>query len=110
MNRFSKPGLKKRIVDSVSMSVILFVVIIMVFIIGISYISQTNGKGQKDILTDAINKDIVHCYAIEGYYPPSLSYIEDHYGLTYDRSKYIIDYEPIGNNIYPDFTVLEKNR
>lgn len=110
MNRFSKPGLKKRIMDSVSMSVILFVVIIMVFIIGISYISQTNGKGQKDILTDAINKDIVHCYAIEGYYPPSLSYIEDHYGLTYDRSKYIIDYEPIGNNIYPDFTVLEKNR
>lgn len=110
MNRFSKPGLKKRIMDSVSMSVILFVVIIMVFIIGISYISQTSGKGQKDILTDAINKDIVHCYAIEGYYPPSLSYIEDHYGLTYDRSKYIIDYEPIGNNIYPDFIVLEKNR
>lgn len=110
MNRFSKPGLKKRIMDSVSMSVILFVVIIMVFIIGISYISQTSRKGQKDILTDAINKDIVHCYAIEGYYPPSLSYIEDHYGLTYDRSKYIIDYEPIGNNIYPDFIVLEKNR
>lgn len=110
MNRFSKPGLKKRIMDSVGMSVILFVVIIVAFILGISYISRTSGKGQKDILTDAINKDIVHCYAIEGYYPPSLSYIEDHYGLTYDRSKYIIDYETIGNNIYPDFTVLEKNR
>ena len=92
------------------MSVLLFIVIILLFIMGISLISGSSKKGQKDTLTEAINKDIVHCYAIEGYYPPNLSYIEDHYGLTYDRSKYLIDYKSIGNNIYPDVTVLEMNR
>lgn len=110
MNRFSKPGFKKRITESVNMSVLLFIVIILLFIMGISLISGSSKKGQKDTLTEAINKDIVHCYAIEGYYPPNLSYIEDHYGLTYDRSKYLIDYKSIGNNIYPDVTVLEMNR
>lgn len=109
-NRFTKPGFKKRITESVNMSVLLFVAIILLFIMGISFIAGTSGKGQKDILTEAINKDVVHCYAIEGYYPPNLAYIEDHYGLTYDRSKYTIDYQSIGNNIYPDVTVLEKNR
>lgn len=109
MNRFSKPGLKKRITESVNFSIVFFIVVIAVFVIGISFISGTSGKGEKDILTDAINKDIVHCYAIEGYYPPNLTYIEDHYGLSYDRSKYVIDYNAIGDNIYPDVTILEKN-
>ena len=110
MNRFTKPGIKKRIKESVNLPILFFIVVIALFVMGIAFISDTSGRDQKDILTDAVNKDIVHCYAIEGYYPPSLDYIEDHYGLVYDRSKYTIDYNPIGDNIYPDFTVLEKNR
>lgn len=110
MNRFTKPNLKKRIKESVNFSILFFIVIIAVFVVGIAFISDTSSRDSKEILTDAINKDIVHCYAIEGYYPPNLDYIEDHYGLSYDRSKYTIDYNAIGDNIYPDFTVLEKNR
>lgn len=110
MNRFTKPGIKKRIKESVNLPILFFIVVIAVFVMGIAFISDTSGRDRKDILTDAINKDIVHCYAVEGYYPPNLDYIEDHYGLVYDRSKYTIDYNPIGDNIYPDFTVLEKNR
>ncbi len=59
------------------------------------------------MLSDAVNKDIIHCYAVEGYYPPSLAYIEDHYGLIYDKDRYFIDYVPIGDNIMPSVTIIE---
>ena len=110
-NRFNRPSLKKRITESMNFSVFFFLIIIIAFMFGISFISSTSSKDQKQVLTDAVNKDIIHCYAIEGYYPPSLAYIEDHYGLTYDKSKYIVDYVPIADNIIPSVTIVEiKNR
>ena len=84
-----------------------FVIIIAVFLMGISFIASTSSKDQKQVLTDAVNKDIIHCYAVEGYYPPSLAYIEDHYGLTYDKSRYLVDYVPVGDNIMPSVTIVE---
>ena len=50
----------------------------------------------------------MQCYAIEGFYPQSLSYLEDKYGLYLDRGNYIIDYRFTGSNIMPDITVFEK--
>ena len=50
----------------------------------------------------------MQCYAIEGFYPQSLSYLEDKYGLYLDRENYIIDYRFTGSNIMPDITVFEK--
>ena len=109
MNRFNKPSLKKRITESMNFSVFFFLIIIIAFMFGISFISSTSSRDQKQVLTDAINKDIIHCYAIEGYYPPSLSYIEDHYGLTYDKDRYLVDYVPVGDNIMPSVTIVELN-
>ena len=110
MNRFTKPNLKKRILESVNFSIIFFIAVIAVFIIGITAISSNNEKDERKILESALNKDVVHCYAIEGYYPPNLQYIKDHYGLTYDEDKFLVDYEPIGNNIMPNVTIVEKKQ
>lgn len=110
MNRFTKKSPIKRITESVNLSFVFCVAVICVFIIGITFISSKNNKDEKEILVNAINKDIVHCYAVEGYYPPTLEYLSEHYGLTYDSSKYLVDYEPIGNNIMPVVTIVEKNR
>ena len=109
MNRFNKPSLKKRITESMNFSVFFFLIIIIAFMFGISFISSTSSRDQKQVLTDAVNKDIIHCYAIEGYYPPSLSYIEDHYGLTYDKDRYLVDYVPVSDNIMPSVTIVELN-
>ncbi|MCR5687412.1 MAG: hypothetical protein K6G58_05265 [Lachnospiraceae bacterium] len=110
MNRFNRPTLRKRISESVNFSVLFFVAVIIAFLLGISFISSTSAKDQKQVLTDAVNRDIVHCYAIEGYYPPSLKYIENHYGLTYDKSRYLVDYVPLGDNIMPSVTIVEIHR
>ncbi|MCR5301086.1 MAG: hypothetical protein K6E49_01450 [Lachnospiraceae bacterium] len=107
MNRFNRPGLRKRITESMNFSVFFFVAVIIAFLVGISFIASTSSRDQTRILTDAVNKDIIHCYAVEGYYPPSLKYIENHYGLTYDKERYIVDYVPIGDNIMPSVTIVE---
>jgi hypothetical protein len=33
--------------------------------------------------------------------------MEEHYGLSYDKEHYIIDYEMIGANIYPSYMIVE---
>lgn len=81
-------------------------IIIVAFWLLINTVSQTTTDRQKDSLSRALNRDIVHCYAVEGFYPPSLSYIEEHYGLTYDHTHFFVDYQPIGYNIRPDVTII----
>ena len=61
---------------------------------------------QQESLEKAIARDIVQCYAIEGQYPPTLQYMEEHYGLTYDKDTFFVDYQPIAANLYPDYTVI----
>ena len=51
-------------------------------------------------LEKAIKRAAVQCYAIEGFYPPSVSYLEDNYGIIIDRDKFIVEYKcDIGNNL-----------
>ncbi len=108
MNRFTRLDLKTRILGSINYSILLFAAIIVVFLIGITRLSGSNAANQRQILEEAINRDIVHCYSIEGMYPPSLEYIEAHYGLNYDHKRFIIDYESIGSNLMPNVTIIER--
>ena len=50
------------------------------------------------------------CYAAEGVYPPDLQYLKDHYGLTYDETEFLVDYEAYGSNLMPEVTVLRKRK
>lgn len=109
-NRFRAIDSKKRIIESSGFSVLFFIAVMAVFLLGISMLSNSSVRDEKEILTKAINKDVIHCYAVEGFYPPSVGYIEDHYGLTYDHDKYLIDYESIGNNIMPNIMIIERSR
>ncbi|MBR4169179.1 MAG: hypothetical protein IKR47_05580 [Lachnospiraceae bacterium] len=109
MNRFQKPNLGKRILQSVNFSILFFVAIIGVFLFGIATVSSGTAEDERRILDEAIHKDIVHCYAVEGMYPPTITYMEEHYGLTYDHDKFLVDYETIGSNIMPNVTIIERS-
>lgn len=65
---------------------------------------QSEGKQQ---LEDAVRRFSVTCYALEGAYPPDIAYLQKHYGLTYDESKYTIHYQLPASNLMPDITILE---
>ena len=90
-------------------SVFIFAVIALLFYFAINSAGKTTIEGQQDALNNALTRDIVQCYSIEGRYPPSLSYLEEHYGLVYDKDIFFVDYQPIASNLYPDVTVIMKN-
>ncbi len=88
------------------LSVLIFVLIAFVFIKAVEYSGRSTIEKQQESLESAIARDIVQCYALEGQYPPNLEYMEEHYGLTYDKTTFFVDYQPIAANLYPDYTVI----
>ena len=87
-------------------SVAIFALIVVFFLMAVEYSGRSTIEKQQESLENAISRDIVQCYAIEGMYPPSLEYMEQHYGLTYDKNTFFVDYQPIAANLYPDYTVI----
>ncbi|RKM62025.1 hypothetical protein D6855_00995 [Butyrivibrio sp. CB08] len=107
-NRFDKTSISILPSDNFYrvISVVIFVLIAVFFIQAVEYSGRSSIEKEQESLESAIARDIVQCYAIEGMYPPSLQYMEDHYGLTYDSNVFFVDYQPIAANLYPDYTVI----
>lgn len=106
MGRFYHNHSRKHMKYATSM--IIFAVFFGMFFLGISNISTKTDEKQTESLELAISRGIAHCYATEGYYPEDLSYLIDHYGISYDSNKYFIDYTVLGENIFPEVTIIAK--
>lgn len=105
MKRFQtarQPSVSRNII----LSLCLFFLLISCFSYGILSISKTADRTEIETLERAVRRSIVQCYAAEGRYPESLEYLEEHYPLRYDKEKYFIGYEALGENIMPDVTVI----
>jgi hypothetical protein len=89
--------------------ILAFVLVLVLFVNGISSLSDTTNAKQQESLETALSRDIAQCYAVEGIYPPDLQYLVDHYGLTYDTDVFLVDYVSYGSNLRPEVTVLRKN-
>lgn len=107
MNRFESRNKLYRL-RFISLPVLAFLLLFLLFARGISSVSETTLEKQEESLQTAIERSVVQCYAVEGTYPPSLTYLEEHYGLTYDHELFFIDYQVYGSNIFPDITILRK--
>lgn len=89
-------------------SLIGFIIIIGLFIFGLSRVSSGNDDRAAETLSLAISRNVARCYTLEGSYPESLSYLKEHYGLSYDETRFTIDYQPLGRNIMPDITIIDR--
>lgn len=90
------------------LSVLIFCAVLCLFWFGFGSALHANNEEKLNVTRTAIQKAIVNCYAVEGFYPPSIEYLEDHYGITVDSDKYIVHYETAGTNVMPSVEVLEK--
>lgn len=105
-NRFEK---KSRITLTRIWSVFsgfLVAIALCLFFVSTDNMEENTQTQQIQHLEQVVKQDILQCYAIEGTYPPDLNYLETHYGLTYDKKKFYIDYISIGSNIFPDVTII----
>ncbi|MCI8341301.1 MAG: hypothetical protein HFJ73_06910 [Eggerthellaceae bacterium] len=64
-------------------------------------------QGASSVRT-AILDSAMQCCAIEGSYPLSLSYLEDHYGLRINRDDYAVTYEAFAGNVPPSVVVVPR--
>lgn len=90
------------------LTLIFAAIFIIIFLRGIQSVDNMTYDEQSKSLENVLRKNIVHCYAVEGTYPPSLDYLQKHYGLYYDEDKFYVDYTSIGSNIMPDITIIPK--
>lgn len=74
--------------------------------------SLSRGRNAEDLrqVEEALRRSCVACYAAEGVYPPSLEYLQEHYGLQVDETRYTVHYSVAAENLMPDITVLENDR
>ena len=84
-------------------------VIIAMIIFGLNQTEQSSKSEGLRILEDGIRRAVITCYAVEGYYPESISYIEEHYGISIDRTRYVVHYVAVGSNLMPAISVFEYN-
>jgi hypothetical protein len=89
-------------------------VLSIIILIAYMYIAVDSAQRKSDeesykILSDAIIRSAVQCYAFEGFYPPDIEYLENNYGLLVYHNKYFVSYSVFASNIIPEVQVFLKN-
>ena len=107
MHRFEYEK-RSRFSGKLLISVSVFLFVMFLFLSGVSSLSESTTKRQKEALEDAITQSISYCYSVEGVYPESLEYLKENYGLTYNEDLFYVDYRTTGANLMPDVTIIEK--
>ena len=71
-------------------SVLILIMLIVYFYMAVDNAHKKSDEEGHRILSDAIIRSAVQCYAIEGFYPPGIEYLENNYGLLVDHDKYFV--------------------
>jgi len=82
--------------------------VVLIFLSALSNLDGGRRREGIEQLEQAVRRAAVACYASEGIYPPTLEYLEEHYGVQVDRERYMVVYDVFASNLMPDVTVLEK--
>ena len=88
-------------------SLILLLAAGLFFLSAVSRLEDDRRAVGKQQLETVLRQTAVSCYALEGAYPPSVDYMKEHYGLTYDDSRYTVHYSVFASNLMPEITVLD---
>lgn len=87
-------------------SAAVFGMVVGMFLMGMdSFLARARAEGAQT-LRDGITRACVQCYAIEGRYPPSVQYLQEHYGVQIDEDRYYVFYDGFASNLMPDITVI----
>ena len=109
MRRFTRTrSEERRTRTAILVTVLFFFAVLGLFLYGMQQVDSGSARNQEEVLQEAVNRDVTLCYAQEGRYPESVEYMEDHYGLTYDKDTFTVKYQLRGSNIRPYVTVIRK--
>lgn len=86
----------------------MFLIVFVSFYSGLIDADEANISQDIRRIEESIQKAAMECYAIEGYFPEDLAYLEEEYGLIYNKKEYSIMYRVDGSNLMPDIYVYRK--
>lgn len=69
--------------------------------------TQTEAQSALSV-RNAVMDAAMQCAAVEGAYPSSLKYLEEHYGLIVNHSDYAVTYEAFASNVPPSVVVMPR--
>ncbi len=91
-----------------------FPLLAAVLLLGFSLLTDRLAEEQREErraqIEDACRFAAVSCYADEGFYPPTLRYLEEHCAFSAsaaEKDGYAVLYEAIADNLMPDITVVD---
>jgi len=94
--------------------IVLAAVLLLLLPLCLSYFSQHVGQRTAaeslEVVRKSLDRAVVECYAVEGFYPPDLDYLKERYGISIDETIFYVDYFYLGSNLMPDITVLPISR
>ncbi len=89
-----------------------FIALITVYLatshLSVNIFKNNFDTSQTESIKYSIEKAAVQCYALEGYYPPNLKYLEVNYGIKIDKTKYHCEYLVFSSNVKPQINVFER--
>lgn len=88
-------------------SLVLLLAAALLFLGAVNRLEEGRRAEGASQLETALRRTAVSCYASEGFYPPDVAYMQEHYGLRYDEESYTVHYRLTASNWMPDITVLE---
>lgn len=103
-----RKGRLKYLLRQIVIPIAIFCGFLTLLLQGMDYFSSINQVQSLELLEQSVHRATVQCYAIEGIYPAELSYLEENYGVVYDKDKYGVEYGCFASNIMPVIVVYEK--
>ena len=86
-----------------------FLVVICVVYFGVVQSDTSSKNESKQQLEKALQNALTQCYSVEGEYPESLQYLQEHYAIYIDEGKYTLHYIYEGANIRPEIIIMRKD-
>ena len=88
--------------------ILLMLAVLAACVMLISHIGSLQKREETKMVSDAVRKALLTCYAVEGSYPADVAYLLENYHLSYDTDRYIVSFDSFASNHVPDVFVMER--
>ena len=82
------------------------ILISVIFGFSVNFASEETLHKEQQALEQALESGAIRSYALNGQYPESLDQLLSNYHITYDHSRFVVDYTPNGSNLLPYINVI----
>lgn len=82
------------------------VVCLAAIVLAFSTANESLREQGAESVRQAVLDAAAQCCAVEGSYPSTLEYLEQHYGLSINHDDYTVMYEAFASNVTPTVTVV----